>query len=88
MTYRLDEPFERFHAMAGIDDRLRPRGNIELRILGDDRVLYHATIAGTDAARPIDISLKGVRTLTIVVDFGSDLDVGDHLILAEAKLLK
>jgi hypothetical protein len=88
MTYRLTEPFERFQANAGIDDRLRPRGNVELKILGDDRVLFHATVAGTAPAQPIDVSLKGVTTLTILADFGSDLDVGDHLILAEAKLLK
>jgi NPCBM/NEW2 domain-containing protein len=88
MTYRLPEPFERFQALAGIDDRLRPQGNVQLRILGDDRLLYEATIAGTDSSLPIDVSLKGVRTLTIVADFGSNLDLGDHLILAEAKLLK
>ncbi len=88
MTYRLPEPFERFQALAGIDDRLRPRGNVLLKILGDDRLLYEATIAGTDSSQPIDVSLKGVKTLTIVADFGSDLDLGDHLILAEAKLLK
>lgn len=88
MTYRLPEPFERFQALAGIDDRLRPRGNVQLQILGDDRVLYDAIIAGTNSATPIDVSLKGVKTLTILVNFGSDLDLGDHLILAEAKLLK
>lgn len=88
MTYHLTEPFERFQAMAGIDDRLRPRGNVQLKILGDHRILFDATIAGTQPSQPIDVSLKGVATLTILVDFGSDLDVGDHLILAEAKLLK
>jgi hypothetical protein len=88
MTYRLTEPFERFQALAGIDDRLRPGGNVALTLLGDDRVLYDATIAGTHPAQPIDVDLKGVRTLTIIADFGADLDVSDHLILAEARLLK
>ncbi len=88
MTYRLAEPFKRFQALAGIDDRLRPQGNVDLKILGDDRILFQAAIAGTDPSQPIDVSLQGVKSLTIVVDFGSDLDVGDHLILAEAKLLK
>lgn len=88
MTYRLPEPFERFQALAGIDDRLRPRGNVLLRILGDQQVLFEATVAGVDSALPIDISLRGVKTLTIVADFGLDLAVGDHLILAEARLLK
>ena len=88
ITYRLPESFKRFQALAGIDDRLRPRGNVHLRILGDDRVLYEATISGMDSSLPIDVSLKGVRTLTILADFGADLDQGDHLLLAEAKLLK
>ncbi len=88
ITYRLDQPFKRFQALAGIDDRLRPRGNVDLKILADDRILFQATIAGTDTARPIELDLQGAGSLTIVVDFGSDLDVGDHLILAEAKLLK
>jgi len=88
MTYRLTGPFERFQATAGIDDRVRPGGNVMLKILGDGRVVYQATIAGTHPAQKIDVSLKGVKTLTILVDFGSDLDVGDHLILAEARLLK
>ncbi|MHB8900535.1 MAG: NPCBM/NEW2 domain-containing protein [Thermoguttaceae bacterium] len=88
MTYRLGEPFERLQALAGIDDRLRPRGNVRLKILGDDRVLYDGTITGTEKARAIDVGVKGVKTLTILVDFGAGLDVGDDLILAEAKLLK
>jgi len=88
ITYRLPEPFQRFQALAGIDDRLRPRGNVLLRILGDNRVLYEGSITGTDSSVPIDISVNGVQTLTIIADFGSDLDSGDHLILAEAKLLK
>ena len=88
IAYRLPEPFERFQAKVGIDDRLRPGGNVQFRILGDERVLYDTTISGTDSAVPVDISLEGVKTLTIVADFGSNLDVSDHLILAEAKLLK
>ncbi len=88
LTYRLTEPFQRFQALAGIDDHLRPRGNVELKVLGNGRPLYVGTIAGTDSARPVDVDLKGVTTLTLVVDFGRDLDVGDYLILAEAKLLK
>lgn len=88
MTFRLAESFERFQATAGIDDRVRPGGNVMLKVLGDNRIVYQATIAGTHPAQKIDVSLKGVKTLTILVDFGSDLDVGDHLILAEARLLK
>ena len=88
ITYRLGEPFSRLQALAGIDDRLRPRGNVHLEIFGDGRVLFAGDVLGTEPARQIEADLAGVVELKILVDFGADLDIGDHLILAEAKLLK
>jgi hypothetical protein len=88
LTYRLAEPYERLQAIAGIDDSLRPRGNVRLHILGDDRTLLDTTVSGSEPAQPIEVKLEGVTTLKIIVDFGSGLDIADHLILAEAKLLK
>ena len=89
MVYRLPGRFHRFKAMAGIDDRFRPRGNVRLVIRGDDQVLAKLTVAGSDEQpQPIDVDLTGVRRLTILVDFGGDLDVADHLDLCEARIVK
>jgi hypothetical protein len=89
MVYRLPGRFHRFKAMAGIDDRFRPRGNVRLVIRGDDQVLVKLTVAGTDEQpQPIDVDLGGARRLTILVDFGDDLDVADHLDLCEARIVK
>ena len=64
MVYRLPGQFQRFKAIAGIDDRFRPRGNVRLVIRGDDRVLVKLTVAGTDEQpQPIDLDLSGVRRL-------------------------
>ena len=57
-------------------------------IEGDDRVLWEGTVAGTDPAKPLELDIRGVRRLTVRVDFGKDLDVGDHLDLCEARLVK
>ncbi len=89
MVYRLPGRFHRFKAMAGIDDRFRPRGNVRLVIRGDDQVLATLTVAGTDEQpQPIDVDLGGARRLTILADFGDDLDVADHLDLCEARIVK
>ena len=88
LVYRLPGVFRRFKAVVGIDDRMRPRGNARLVIRGDDRVLLETTIAGTNSALPVDLDLTGVRRLTILVDFGDDLDVGDHVDLCEARIVK
>ena len=89
MVYRLPGRFHRFKAIAGIDDRFRPRGNVRLVIRGDEQVLLTLTVAGTDEQpQPIDVDLSGARRLTILVDFGDDLDVADHLDLCEARIVK
>jgi len=88
LVYRLPGRFRRFKATVGIDDRVRPRGNAVLVIRGDDQVLLETTVAGTDPPKPVDLDIGGVRRLTILVDFGEDLDVADHVDLCEARIVK
>ena len=88
LVYRLPESFRRFSAVAGIDDRVRPRGHVLLAVRGDGRVLWNGPVTGTEPAKAIDVDVAGVRRLTIFVDFGDDLDVADHLDLCEARLIK
>lgn len=88
LVYRLPGKFHWFRALAGIDDGVRPRGNVRLVVRGDARILLDISLSGTEAAKPIDLDLQGVRRLAILVDFGEDLDVGDHLDLADARIVK
>jgi hypothetical protein len=88
LVYRLPGRFRRFKAMIGIDDRVRPQGNVDLTILGDDRPLLQATVTGTDPPREVDLDLSGVRRLIVLVDFGEHADVADHLDLCEARVVK
>jgi hypothetical protein len=88
LVYRLPGRFRRFKATVGIDDRVRPQGNVRLVIRGDDRVLWEAALTGTGPAQPVDLDLRGVRRLGILVDYGDDLDVADHLNLCDARIVK
>jgi hypothetical protein len=87
-VYRLPGRFRRFQATVGIDDEVRPHGSVVLVIRGDDAVLLEKPINGTDPPLPVDLDIQGVRRLTILVDFGADLDVSDHLDLCEASVVK
>lgn len=87
LVYRLpDGKFTRFHAIAGIDDRVRPLGNVRLAIFGDDRMLFEAEISGTGEPLAVEADLKGVKRLKILVDFAGDLDVADFLDLCEPRV--
>jgi hypothetical protein len=92
LKFRIGGEYTRFRAVAGIDDSVRGQNkneNVQLVISGDGKRLFDQEVKTTDAPRPIDLDVSGVRDLEILVDFGSDMrDVADHLDLADAKLLK
>ncbi len=88
VVYRLPGSFNRLKAVAGIDDSVRPQGNVRLVIRGDNNVLLDTPIAGTDAPKTIDLDLSGVRRLSILVDFGDRAGIGDHLDMCNARITK
>jgi len=88
MIFRLPGEFRWFEAVAGIDDAVRPQGHVRLVIHGDGRVLFDEQLGGRDQPRRIRLDIAGVRRLGILVDFGEDLDVADHLDLCEARVIK
>ncbi len=88
LVYRLSGEFRQFLAVAGIDDRVRPAGNVRLVISGDDRELFAETITGSDEPMPINVDITGVKRLKILVDFGQQLDLADCLDLCDARITK
>lgn len=88
MVFRLPGEFRYFEAVAGIDDAVRPQGNVRLVIHGDGQTLWEGQLAGRDEPQLIRLEIAGVRRLGILVDFGADLDVADHLDLCEARVIK
>ncbi len=89
IIYRLPGKFSRLKAIAGIDSAVRPRGDVQLVIRADERVLLDKIITGRDQAEPIDLDITGARRLVILVDFGPDGSFEcDHLDLADARIIK
>jgi len=88
LTYDLRTKYRRFEAIAGIDDRMRGRGHVELVITGDGRRIYKETIQGKDKPRSLNLDIANVRRLEILVDYGKDLDIADHLNLIDARVIK
>jgi hypothetical protein len=90
LTYSLEGAYVAFAARVGIDKLGGKRGIALLKLLGDGKELIDPLTLRGDAA-PVNVrcSLAAVKTLRIVVDFGPDgTDVGDHVDLADARLIK
>jgi hypothetical protein len=87
MTFLLPEPYSKFTAVAGIDDRRRPGGNVRLVIHGDDKLLFEQVLDGDDEPLPISLNLAGVARLKFLVDYGDDkAETGDQLDLCDPRL--
>ena len=89
IIYDIDGAYERFAATIGIDDFVRPGGNVVFRVIGDGRVLFESgEITGRDEPRAIRVNIVGVKIIALLVDFGEELDLSDHADWADARLIR
>ncbi|MCA9219339.1 MAG: NPCBM/NEW2 domain-containing protein [Planctomycetales bacterium] len=86
LTYRLTGDHRKLVAQVGMDARVGSAGHVELTITGDNRELFKREITGADEAFPLDVDISGVRRLEILVDYGKNMDLADHLNLCDAML--
>ena len=85
------QPIQHDFAVAGIDDRVRYSRippHVRLIISSEEKTLFDREIAADDEAISIDLDLRGVQRLIILVDFGENGDVADHLNLCDARITK
>jgi hypothetical protein len=89
LEYELPEPFTHLAAVIGIDDAVRPRGNVVFRIVADGKEVFNSgPVTGRDEPRTILVPIEGARRLQLVVDFGEELDIGDQADWADARLIR
>jgi alpha-galactosidase len=80
----------RFEAMAGADDEVLSsgRGSVQFQVFGDGKMLWQsATIKPGQKALAVDVDVRGVKTLTLVVNNGGDGIDYDHADWAMARIL-
>ncbi|QDT41171.1 NPCBM/NEW2 domain protein [Gimesia alba] len=88
LQYRIKEEYRNFRAIMGIDDSVPGIGFVYVEIKGNGRTLYSGNVRSADAPIELDLDVRGVRDLEILVDFGDNLEICDHLDLCEARLIK
>lgn len=88
LTFELDGKFERFAAVIGIDQETQGLGNCQFRVLGDGRELFAKSKRGNESGEAIELSVRGVKSLTLVVEPGEELDLADHADWCDARILK
>jgi hypothetical protein len=88
LVYKLPGKFRLFKTVIGIDDSVRETGDVKVAIKGDGKVLWQGEVRGGRPPEELELKIVGIKRLEIVVDYGADLDIGDRLDLADARITK
>lgn len=81
--------YSTFRCVLGLDDAMAGSAHAVVRIEGDDKELLSTTVSSREnKPQDVNLSVKGVSKLRLIVDYGDDLDLGDHINFADARLIK
>lgn len=82
----LDGQTERFCAWTGVDDgAANPNASVKFSIYGDGRELWKSgTLKHGQPALPVELDLRGIRSVLLLVDHGGDGNSFDHADWADA----
>lgn len=88
LRYRLEGDYSRFQALMGIQAGYS--GDVRVEISLDGQKVLEQAVAPSDAEPvSIDIDVSDKFVIDVLVDFGDvESDIGDHLVLANARLLR
>ena len=78
---------EKFMAWVGVDDEVGKNGGVEFMLYDQqERIWTSGIMRGGDAAKPVDVDLKGRSRLVLVVTDGGDGFGFDHADWADARV--
>jgi len=89
LSWQLEGAFVALVATVGIEDLVGAEGDCDVQLLVDGEERWaRSGIRGGEAPEDIRLDLAGAQRLTLRVGFGRRYDIGDHLALAGAYLVR
>ena len=89
LAWKLGGAYVRLHTQLGIADLVANQGDCAVAISADGKPLWKRdSVRGGDKPVALELDLTGAQRLELVVDYGARYDIGDHLALADAFLVK
>lgn len=88
LTYALDGRYDAFAATIGIDASTAGKGNCVFVVLADDKELFRKPMRGADPPADVRLKLAAAQRLSLVVDWGEDLDIADRADWCDARVIR
>jgi hypothetical protein len=80
--------YNRFKCVVGIEDTVTGFAHAMVRIEADGQEIFQSELTTKDKPKELDLDLKNSAKLRILVDYGDDLDLGDHVGFGDARVVK
>jgi hypothetical protein len=87
LTIDIPSGAETFFVAVGIDADAGLRGDCEVKIVVDSREALSQRIRASESPRMVKVDVQRARRLTLIVEAGEDLDLGDAVDWADARFL-
>lgn len=88
LTFAVDEQYETFSAVIGLDEGNGRKGDCEFVVRADGRELYRKRLTGKDKPVRVNVKIAGAKRLTLLVEPGKNLDIADHANWCAASLIR
>ena len=88
LVFEIPEGFDRFVALVGIDAETEGKGDCVFTVRKDGIEIWSKSIKATDGTVEVDLDVSDAKEISLVVETGKQLDMGDHANWANARLLK
>ncbi|MGL5094688.1 MAG: NPCBM/NEW2 domain-containing protein, partial [Planctomycetia bacterium] len=88
IVYDLDGAYRRFEADLGMEDSAGRLGDALVRVRVDDEIAMERRVRAGDPPYRLTAPTTGAKRLTLEVDFGERLDLGDHVVFGMARVVK
>lgn len=88
MTWKLGGAYQRLRTQLGIADVVAPEGDLVATFSGDGKQLWQGRVRGGQPVQALDLPVVGIAELRLEVELGERFDIGDHLMLGDAYLVR
>ncbi len=88
LTFAADGKWDVLAAVIGIDAETMGKGDCIFIVLADGESVFTRRVKGTDPPQEIQVEIPRAKRVTLVVEAGAGLDLGDHADWCDVRFIK
>lgn len=88
LTFAADGKWDVLAAVIGIDAETMGKGDCIFIVLADGESVFSRRVKGTDAPQEIQVEIPRAKRVTLLVEAGAGLDLGDHADWCDVRFIK